>query len=343
MTTAPLFVIPATLALLALSAFFVIIEFALLGARAHRLEEDAPTRRSARAALAGMNELTVMLAGAQLGITLCTFALGAITKPGVDAALAPLLTAIGLPGAVAGTISFLLSLLLVTFLHLVVGEMAPKSWAIAAPETAARLIGLPSRAYIAVLRPLLNLINGLANRLVAASGAEPVDRAAVGGRDAAAIRQLVEHSADQGTLEDEMHTQITEVLDLADHPVRDLVGEIDQVIAVDHDARVADVHRASADSDHKRILVRPARGAQPGVIHVRDTLLEDPARPVSELQRTAFVLAAETPVLEALTLIRSHREQLAVVMDRGSDTFLGVVTSTDIMRKVLPRAEAEAA
>jgi CBS domain containing-hemolysin-like protein len=74
--TDPLFVTLATIALIALSALCVIIEFALLGARRHRLEELAPTSRSARAALRGMNDLTVMLAGAQLGITACTFALG---------------------------------------------------------------------------------------------------------------------------------------------------------------------------------------------------------------------------------------------------------------------------
>ena len=87
-----LFVTIATAALIILSAIFVIIEFALLGARRHRLEERAVESRSARAALKGMNELTVMLAGAQLGITACTFALGAITKPAVDAWLGPLFT-----------------------------------------------------------------------------------------------------------------------------------------------------------------------------------------------------------------------------------------------------------
>ncbi len=84
-----------TALLIVLSAFFVVIEFALLGARGHRLEAEAATNRSARAALRGINELTIMLAGAQLGITTCTFALGAVTKPAVDAWLAPILTSWG--------------------------------------------------------------------------------------------------------------------------------------------------------------------------------------------------------------------------------------------------------
>ena len=88
-----------------------------------------------------------------------------------------------------------------TFLHLVVGEMAPKSWAIAHPEKSALAVSVIAQAYVWPLRPLLRWVNRLANRLVRASGVEPVEKAAVGGRDAETIRQLVEHSAKAGTLE----------------------------------------------------------------------------------------------------------------------------------------------
>ncbi|MBJ7545474.1 DUF21 domain-containing protein, partial [Pseudomonas sp. OA3] len=177
----PLIVTLVTIALIVLSAIFVIIEFALLGARRHRLEELAPTSSSARAALRGMNDLTLMLAGAQLGITFCTFALGAVTKPAVDNWLGPLLIVWGVPDWAAGGASFALALFVVTFLHLVVGEMAPKSWAIAHPERSALAVGLISRAYIWPLRPLMRWVNRIANRLVKASGVEPVESAAVGG------------------------------------------------------------------------------------------------------------------------------------------------------------------
>jgi CBS domain containing-hemolysin-like protein len=170
-------VFAATVALIALSAFFVVIEFSLLGARRHRLEEQATTSRSARAALKGVNELTMMLAVAQLGITACTFALGAVTKPAVDAWLGPLFISWGRVEWASDATAFALSLLLVTFLHLVVGEMAPKSWAIAHPELSARIIGVPSRFFVNVFRPLLRWVNAIANRLVAATGVEPVDRA----------------------------------------------------------------------------------------------------------------------------------------------------------------------
>src|SRR5699024_6864694 len=113
-----------TILLIVASAFFVIVEFALLAARRHRLEAEAEQSASARAALRGINELTVMLAFAQLGITVCTFLLGAITKPAIDYALSPVLSQWGLPAVAADVIAFVLALIVVTFLHLVIGEMA---------------------------------------------------------------------------------------------------------------------------------------------------------------------------------------------------------------------------
>lgn len=323
-----------TVLLIALSAFFVIIEFALLGARRHRLEEEAATKRSARAALRGVNELTLMLAGAQLGITACTFALGAVTKPAVDAWLGPIFLSWGLPSQVAGGAAFALSLLFVTFLHLVIGEMAPKSWAIAFPETSAKLIGIPSRAYIWTVRPLMSWINSIANRLVTASGVTPVERAAVGGQDADTIRHLVDHSASVGALDASFRSQLSGVFELQNLTVKSLIAHGSVPTSVSADATVADVQEASRRSRHMRILVADSRDGVPGVLHVRDTLLEPKDRPVQELSRPAFTLEADTPVYEALSRIRSASEQLAAVMDEGR--FIGVITLSDVLRRVLP-------
>ncbi|WOQ70410.1 hemolysin family protein [Microbacterium limosum] len=327
-------VIVATIALIALSAFFVVIEFALLGARRHRLEELATTKRSARAAIRGSNELTIMLAGAQLGITACTFALGAVTKPAVDAWLLPLFSS-WMPAWGADAVAFALALFIVTFLHLVVGEMAPKSWAIAHPERAALLIALPARAFIWVFRPLLLWINNMANRLVAASGIEPVDRAAAGGYDTATLRHLVEHSAAVGALDSSYQASLRGAMELETLTVDDLVPHDVVPTSVAHDATVADVQRAAQESGHLRILLgSPEQGIE-GVVHVRDTLLESPDRPARELARAPFVVASGTLVHEALARMRRESQQLAIVMD-GS-RYVGLVTLADALRNVLPR------
>lgn len=335
--TNPWIVAAATVLLIALSAVFVIMEFSLLGARRHRLEDAARTNRAARGALRGVNELTIMLAGAQLGITACTFALGAVTKPAVDALFGSAFEAVGLPAVATDVAAFVLSLLVVTFLHLVVGEMAPKSWAIAHPEVSAIVTAPFARAFIWVFRPLLVWVNSIANKLVAATGVEPVDRAAVGGQDAATIRHLVEHSARVGALEKSYHGPISHALDLETLRIDALVAEgAPPPTTVGADATVADVQDASARSGHLRILVesQPGSGNSLGVVHVRDTLLEPGERPARDLARAAFPLDANVLVHDALTRMRRNSEQLAVVRD-GSRT-IGVITLDDVLRNLVP-------
>ncbi|NAX02511.1 DUF21 domain-containing protein [Vibrio sp. V34_P3A8T189] len=335
--TDPLIVILITTALIILSGFFVIIEFSLMGARRHRLEEMAVESASARAALRGMNDLTLMLAGAQLGITFCTFALGAVTKPAVDHWIGPVFVVMGLPNWAADGAAFGVALFVVTFLHLVVGEMAPKSWSIAYPEKSALAVSIVARAYVWPLRPLLNWINRIANRLVKASGVEPVESAAVGGQDINTIRQLVEHSGKVGTLKPNIQKQLSGLIDMSLIPIETLVTE-DQVMAhVDEHATVADVRTLSMESGHLRILVFGSQGLKPLVVHVRDTLLEPADKPAREIARKAYVIDAKMPIYEVLARMREVSVQLAVVSK--DDKMIGVVTLADILKHVMPIRE----
>ena len=337
----PLIVIPATVALIVCSAFFVIIEFSLLAAKRHRLEAEASTHRSARAAIRGLDELAVMLAGAQLGITICTFALGAVTKPAVDAWLGPLLTGLGAPAAVADTSAFVFSLLFVTFLHLVVGEMAPKSWAIAHPEASAKATALPARAFVWSVRPVLLFANAAANRLVSASGVTPVDSAGVGGYDVEAIRQLVDHSASSGTLDTRSHGQLSGALDLESTTVADLLDPDQQLTIVARTGTVAEVHEAAVETGHLRILVDFSSdpGATPRFVHVRDTLTLRGDEPVGPLSRPILELDASTPLHEALGTLRGAGEQVVAVTRNGR--FAGIITVSDLLRSLLPESHSE--
>ncbi|GAA2011630.1 hemolysin family protein [Brevibacterium samyangense] len=321
-----------TTALIVASAFFVIVEFALLAARRHRLEEEADRSASARAALRGMNELTVMLAFAQLGITACTFLLGAITKPAIDYALAPVFEQWGLPYVLADVIAFMIALVVVTFLHLVIGEMAPKSWAIAHPETAAKATSVLARALTWPLRPFLLWINRIANRLVKASGVEPVEKAAAGGQDIDTIRELVAHSSEAGTLESQYSEPISRVIELGGLTVGEIVDTGRTPTAVTTSATVADVQERAAATGHLRVLVGEGPGAR--VAHVRDTLTVDPDTSATEVARDALVVAPETSAYDALARMRRGRVQLATVVK--DDAFLGVVTIDDLLKRILP-------
>lgn len=326
MSMSPLAVILATIVIIGLSAFFVAVEFALLAAKRHRLEDEALRSPAARAALRNASELSLLLAGSQLGITVCTLALGAITKPAVHEWLMPALTAVGLPEVTADVIAFILALFIVTFLHLVVGEMAPKSWAIAHPETSATMLAIPMRAFLTITRPLLVGLNNTANWLLERVGVVAVTSQSAA-QDATALRHLVEHSEETGALDIAYATRVATALEMQSTPIRALVhrGQIGKVAIT---ATAADVKAATLATGHHRILVGGDERLI-GMVHVRDTLeLPDDAR-IRRLIRPILQLEADTFVYEALGQMRRSRTHLAVVVDAGVP--VGLVTLDDVV------------
>ena len=341
MTDDPWVIVPVTVLIVALSAFFVAVEFAALAAKRHRLEEAAPGSRSARAALRNSSELTLLLAGSQLGITAATLALGAVSKPAVHHWLTPLFEDWGLPPVAADVTGFVLALLVITFVHLVVGEMAPKSWAIAHPERSATLLAGPMRAFLAVFRPLLRMLNAAANALVRRVGVEPVDAVAVG-HSPDALRHLVEHSANVGALDASFSAQISGALELERLTVRDLLGTGSRPTGVRSAATAGEVRAATRASGHLRILLGAVDGEEvTGVVHVRDTLTASDDAPAAPFARPVFTLEADTTVHAALKAMRETRNHLALVTDGGA--VAGVVTLADVLRRLFPQSAAAAA
>jgi CBS domain containing-hemolysin-like protein len=341
MTDNPWVVVVATVAIVGLSAFFVAVEFALMAAKRHRLEDAAATSRSARAALRSSSELTLLLAGSQLGITVCTLALGAVTKPAVHHWLTPLFERWGLPLVAADVVGFVLALIVVTFIHLVVGEMAPKSWAIAHPEKSATLLALPMRAFMWAFRPLLKVLNTAANALVRKAGVEPSNDVAVG-HSPDSLRHLVEHSANVGALDASYSAQLSGALELERLTVRDLFTPGAPLAGVRAAATVGEVRDATRRTGHLRILLGIGDGERlAGVVHVRDTLTAPDEAAAAPFARPVFTLDADTTVHAALKAMRETRNHLAVVTDAG--TVAGVITLADVLRRLFPQAAAAAA
>ena len=327
-----------TLLIIAASGFFVIIEFSLMGARRNRLEEYAENSRTARAGLRSLNELTIMLAGAQLGITAATFVLGAVTKPWVHHLLMAPLEAAGLPLGIADVVSFLLALFIVTFLHLVLGEMAPKSWAITHPETALQFIAVPARGFVWIFRPLLKWINVMANKMVSLAGEEPVDRAGAAGYDAETLRTLVEHSRETGALDDESANQISDVIELENSTVGAMAREHgSEVVPLPSDATVEDLQDLVVRKNIMRVLVFPKDSRVPRVVHVRDTLLAEPETPVLEFSRPALSVSSSTTVQKTLDHMRARNEQLVMVGKADKDNAVWILTWDDIMGQLWPQ------
>ena len=218
--------------------------------------------------------------------------------------LTPLFEGWGLPAVAADVAGFVLALLVVTFIHLVVGEMAPKSWAIAHPERSATLLAVPMRAFMVLFRPLLRALNAAANWLVRKVGVEPANEVAVG-HSPDALRHLVEHSANVGALDARFSAQFSGALELEQLTVRELLRPGARVTGVPAAASVADVRAATRRSGHLRILLGVGDGEKiTGVVHVRDTLTAPESAPAAQLARPVFTLEADPTVHAALKAMR---------------------------------------
>lgn len=324
-----------SLLIVALSAFFVAVEFSLISAKRHRFEEKASTSASARAALRSSGDLTLLLAGSQLGITVCTLALGALSKPAVHHALTPVLANWGLSARVADVVAFIVALFIVTFIHLVVGEMMPKSWAIAHPEKSAMALALPMRAFMVLTRPLLVVLNGTANKLLRAVGVEPQDEVG-SSQDAGGLRELVDHSAEAGTLDEHRQGHIRGALAITETPLERLVRPRERVTHVRPDATVGDVWHAAQEARHLRVLVGTP-GQYQGAVHVRDTITRGAHDSFADVIYPLAQFDAHTTVAEALHHMRETRHHLGVVTKDGN--FSGLVSFSDLLEALFGHQE----
>jgi CBS domain containing-hemolysin-like protein len=328
--------------LLAGNGFFVAAEFALVASKRHRLEQAAADgSRAAAAALAGSRELSLMLAGAQLGITLCSLGLGALAEPAIAHLLDPVFTAVGIPAQASYAVAFVIALAVVVFLHMVVGEMAPKSWAISDPERAAGLLALPFRGFTRVVRPLLAVLNGMANACLRLVKVQPQDElAAAHGPDE--LMMLLESSRQHGTLARDQQQLLSRMLQLQNTTIAQVMIEAPQMVTVPADADAADIERANQDTGRSRFPVVDAGGGIVGVVHVRDALRATssnrPAR-AAELMTAAFTLPATTSVLAAVRAMREARAQVAVAT--GGASPVGLVALEDLLEEVIGEFDDE--
>ena len=324
--------------LLVLNAFFVAAEFALISSKRHRLEEEAAQgSRAARAAVAGSRELTLMLAGAQLGITLCTLGLGALAKPAVKELLSPALKATGLPEGVASGVSLLLAVALVVFLHMVVGEMAPKSWAISHPERSAILLALPFRAFARASRWPLQALNGIANAIVRLMKVDPVDTVA-DAHGPHELQLLLAKSHEHGALPDSEHTMLSGALRLEHTTLADVIRPWSDVVTVGADGtaeRGCEISRATGRS---RLVVVDS-DVPTGLVHVRDLITAPADTSVRSVLRPLEQLSADLPLIDALQTMRARRAHLALVVD--ADGPRGAIALEDLIEEVLGRFDDE--
>ena len=330
--------------LLALNAFFVAAEFAVVAAKRHRLEERAAEgSRAASAAVRANRELSLMLAGAQLGITLCTLGLGALAEPAVAQLFTPAFEATGLSPDLSHVIAVVLAVAIVVFLHMVVGEMAPKSWAISHPETSAVALALPFRAFAWAVRPLLHVFNGTANLFLRVIGVDPVDTVSAA-HGPAELQLLLAQSHEHGVLPDEEHQMLTGALRLEQEKVANVMFPVSEAVTVPEDGTADDVERLCHASGRSRLFVVDPTGRITGLVHVRDAVLAtvgaDRPRPLREFVLEVARIPVDLPLIDAVTRMRQERAQLALV--EGPDgSVVGLTSLEDILEKILGEFDDE--
>lgn len=325
------------IALLAMNAFFVGAEFALISARRSQIEPLAAGSAMARSALRAMEQVSLVMAGAQFGITVCSLGLGAVGEPAVAHLIGPGLEALGVPADLVHPIAFAIALVIVVYLHVVLGEMVPKNIAIAGPERAALVLGAPMGVVVTALKPLILAINACANLVLRALGIEPRDEVnSVFTREEVAA--LVEESRGEGMIEAHEYDRLAGALGFTEQPVSTVLMPVEALMTVPRGASGAEVEEVCAATGFSRFPVQQESGDLLGYLHVKDVLEVDEQRrrrPVDDKWIRPFASVrpddALHTALEALQRRGAHMGR--VVSDEGLT--LGLVTLEDVLEELV--------
>ena len=328
------------LALLLANGLFVGAEFALIAARGSKIEKLAQTGdRRARAALASARDLSFMLSAAQLGITMASLGLGFVAEPAIAHALeGPIAQVADVSDTVLHTISFVIALTIVSFLHMVIGEMAPKNMAIAAPEKSALWLAIPFRLYANLFRPFIWFFNVIANAGTRALGVEPQDeRSDV--HTAEEIGMIITQSARGGLLDRFEHRLLAGAASFGDRDAGSAMVPRTELVAVPADMSCAEMEGVIVASGHTRIPVyEGSLDHILGFFHSKDLLKIPGTRYEAPLPRSSIrpmLVVPESKKLHPLLLeMRHQRKHVALVVEEHGGT-AGVVTLEDLLEELV--------
>lgn len=307
--------------LIALNAFFVSAEFALISARRDRLEALAEQgRASAVTVIRAGERLPAMLAGAQLGVTVASLLLGRIAEPAVASLLGSAFELTGIHPALVHTLAFILALGLVVTLHVLLGEMVPKNIALAGPERTAMLLVPAYLPYVRAARPVIVFYNKCANGILRLLGVEPKDEldSTV---STAELSELIAESLSEGLLDQEEHVRLTRALRVRSRVVGDVAVELATVHAVSVAAAgsgptIGAVEQALAQTGYSRFPVVDRDGNYIGYLHIKDVLAlgDDPNTVIDRaLVRPLPTIPRALGLPDALSRMRRSNSHLALV------------------------------
>lgn len=323
--------------LLLANAFFVASEFAIVSARRSRVElRAAQGSAMARTTLAAMERVSLVMAGAQLGITMASLGLGAVAEPALAHLIAPALHALGVPDGFQHPIAFALALSLVIYLHVVLAEMVPKNLALAGPERAAILLGPPMMVVVTVLHPLIVLLNTVANGVIRLMRVEPRDEvSSTFTREQ--VEAMVDESHHEGAINEGEYERLSGALGFTSLSVRDVLLPLSSLQTVPRGARVTDVEARCAETGFSRFPVAD-NGELIGYLHIKDVLAPDPHGRASVVEdkwiRPFATVPPDATLVSALQTLQSKGAHMARVVEHDG-RMIGIATLEDVIEELV--------
>jgi CBS domain containing-hemolysin-like protein len=327
-------------ALVVLNGFFVAAEFSLVAVRRSRIDQQASEGdRGARRVQEALRDLDRYISGTQLGITLASLALGWLGEPALAAGIDRALHAVGVsppPAAVHSAAAIATAFAIITFLHIVLGELAPKSLALVKSEAVAKWVARPLMLFSTLMSPFIWVLNGAANLLLRAVRV-PMASEGAHAHSPEELRLLVMQAHAHGTLDESDRAMLAGVFDFHEKRARDVMRPRTDVVALPIDATEPEVLALIRRERYSRY---PVYGESLddilGVLLAKDLFLHDGTGPW-ELQRwvrqTLFIPDSRRAEL-VLDDLRRKRAQMAVVLDEYGGT-AGIITMEDLVEEVI--------
>jgi len=329
--------IAALFVLLAVNAFFVAAEFAIISARRSQIEPRAEAgSRAARTALWAMEHATLMLATSQLGITIASLLILNVSEPAIHHLLEGPLHLTGLSEDAIGPISFGITLVLVSFLHVVLGEMVPKNLSFSVPDRAVLLLAPPLVFVATVFKPVIWFLNGAANLVLRIFGVEPKTEAnsvfTLG-----EVATIVAQSTKEGVLSDSTGA-LNAAFEFTEKKVRDVAIRLDALVTLPEDASPADLEKAVSQRGFSRYILVNDAGEPTGYLHLKDVIdLDDDeyTEPVPPKRiRQLISIFRGTDLEDALATMRRSGTHVARAFDESGAT-KGVLFLEDIIEELV--------
>ncbi|MFY9263698.1 MAG: HlyC/CorC family transporter [Actinomycetaceae bacterium] len=326
-----------TIGLLAVNAFFVGAEFAVMAARRSRIEPLADAgKKSAKTVLYALENVTLMLSTCQLGITVCSVALGALSEPAIAHAIEGPLVQLGVPDMMVHPVAIFIALIIVVAAHVILGEMVPKNLAVTTPERAALIFAPPLVLISKILYPIVASMNWVANHFIRLFGMEPKGEVA-SAFTADEVASIVEVSKAAGVLNADVGL-ISSAIEFSEYTAGELMVAEDELETVPSSVTPEELEAKVAQTGYSRFPVAAENGVLIGYVHVKDILDISPDKrqehiPGWKIRRLINVDASD----EVETAMRSMQHEgvhMAAVTEKMRGV-QGVIFLEDIVEELV--------